>query len=192
MLRFNDFLVETFINLKHGEEKMLQHADHVYGMLQKAYEPVGGLAGFTSPQDMVKNIPMWKLHKKDGQIRAAMMYKDKEGRKAVAMASDGTHEGKKSLGKMLTDEFSRNRSYGELSDPALTFLKRHLPDGGLKKIAVHPDQVAKIAGEEIRKPPADDHHLKRHPELADHFYQRNIGGHWHTKLMIGQPGNKIF
>jgi hypothetical protein len=47
-------------------------------MIQKAYADQGGMhgSGFKSPEDMVKNIPMWKLSKKDGKVTSVAMYKD--------------------------------------------------------------------------------------------------------------------
>jgi hypothetical protein len=44
---------------------------------------------------------------------------------------------------------------------------------------------------EIRRPPHDDPEIKRHPEFAEHFYQRKIGNHWHTKLIVGKPGKRL-
>jgi hypothetical protein len=61
----------------------------------------------------------------------------------------------------------------------------------VKKYAKTPEEVAKISGDEIRKPPADDENIRYSPELKDYFYQREIGGHWHTKIMLGTNGKKI-
>ena len=47
------------------------------------------------------------------------------------------------------------------------------------------------SSDEIRRPPENDPEIQRHPEYKDHFYQRKIGGTWHTKLMIGKPGMKL-
>jgi hypothetical protein len=55
----------------------------------------------------------------------------------------------------------------------------------------HEDVKKHLDGEGIRKPPHDDPEVVRHPDLKDHFYQRKIGDHWHTKVMIGTAGKKI-
>lgn len=193
-MKFQQYLQERFINLLPGDESEKQkHAEHVFGMLKKAYEPIGGIhgSGFKSPEDMVKNIPMWKMHHKDGKVRAVSLYKDKEGRKRVAVATDGTAEGKAGLANMMRDDLKQHRSYGELSGPSLSFLKKQLPAGEMHKHLIPREHVAKISGEEIRNPPANDAELQKHPDLKDHLYQRKIGDEWHTKVMLGTVGKKI-
>jgi len=192
MNEFKSFLEERFINLlpQHEKEKH-EHADHVWNMLQTAYKPLGGIhgSGFESKEDMVKKIPMWKLHKEGGKVRSVQLYKDKEGRKRVAIATDGTDAGKRGLASMMKDDFKQKRSYGEVSGPSLSFLKKHLPN--VRDFAIPRHQAAKLAKEELRKPPHDDPELQKHPELKHHFYQRKIGGEWHTKVMLGIPHNPI-
>jgi hypothetical protein len=127
-----------------------------------------------------------------GQPNSVVLYKDKAGRKRVAIASDGSEEGKQRLGEMVRNDY--RRSYGEMSGPALSFTKKQLPDGHLKNHAIpyrEVETIARLSGDAIRRPPEDDEEIKRHPELKDHFYQRQIGGHWHTKAMFGTPGKKI-
>ena len=34
-------------------------------------------------------------------------------------------------------------------------------------------------------------HIKKAPKLKGYFYQRKIGGHFHTKIMLGKHGNVI-
>lgn len=188
-------LNEGFLNLSHSDEdKKREVADKVWDMLQKAYEKIGGIHGngFQSKEDMIKNIHFWKVGKSKGQINSVVMYKDKGGRKRVAAATDGTPEGKNRLGEIVSNDYER--SYGEMSGPMLSFTKKHLPPGHLTKHAIPYKEVASIAklsGDVIRKPPEDDPELKLHPELKDHFYQREIGGHWHTKAMFGTPGKKV-
>jgi hypothetical protein len=192
MDNFKKFLEEKFVNLfpEHEKEKHA-HADHVWNMLQSAYKPIGGIhgSGFESKEDMVKKIPFWKLHKENGKVRSVQLYKDKEGRKRVAVATDGSDAGKKGLAKMMKDDFTQKRSYGEVSGPSLSFLKKHLPN--VKDFAIPRHHASKLAKEETRVPPHDDPEVQKHPELKDHFYQRKIGGEWHTKIMLGAPGKKI-
>jgi hypothetical protein len=195
MKTFKHFLEERFINLLHDDPRKQQYASEVHGMLQKAYEKIGGIqgSGFNSPEDMVKNIPMWKLHKKGGKIRGVVMYKDTNGRKSVATATDGSEEGKKGVAQIYRDDVVRDRAYGERSASALSFTKKVVGAEHLKKHIIPYEHVQKTLGgdTEIRRPPADDPEIQRHPEFADHFYQRKIGDKWHTKLMFGTPGKSL-
>jgi len=194
MQSFKQYLEERFINLIGDHPDKEKHADHVFDMVQHAYKDQGGIhgSGFKDPEDMKKNIPMWKLAKKNGKVVAAALYKDKGGRKRVAVATDGSEEGKAHLSRMMQDDMTRNRSYSEQSGKSLSFLKKNLPEGHLKKLALTHEHVKKLfPGEEIRRAPDDDPEVQRHPELKDHFYQRQIGREWHTKVALGTPGKTI-
>lgn len=195
MHTFKKFLQERFINLLHDDPRKQQYAHEVHGMLQKAYEKIGGIqgSGFRSPEDMIKNIPMWKLHKRGGKIRGAVLYKDTNGRKSVATATDGSEEGKKGVAEIYRDDVLRGRAYGERSASALSFTKKVVGAEHLKKHIIPYEHVQKTLGGdvEIRRPPEDDPEIQRHPEFKDHFYQRQIGDHWHTKLMFGTPGKNL-
>ena len=193
MLTFKEYLEERFINLLPQHEKEKQdHSKHVYDMLTKSYADQGGIqgSGFESPESMVKKIPMWKLHRSDGKIRAAALYKDKTGRKRVAIATDGSDEGKKAAAQIMVDDLRQGRSYGETSGKSLSFLKKHAGEH-LKKHVKTYDEATKISGDELRRPPENDPDVLRHPEYKDHFYQRKIGDEWHTKLMVGTHGKDI-
>jgi hypothetical protein len=196
MLSFKKYLEERFVNLLPQDiEKKREHGEQLHGMLQKSYADQGGIhgSGFTSPEDMVKNIPMWKLHRSDGKIRAASFYKDKGGRKRVAIATDDSDEGKKAAARMMVDDNNQGRSYGEVSGKSLSFIKRQAGEHLKKHVISHETASAILAkgGDEVRRPPENDPELIRHPEYKEHFYQRKIGGEWHTKLMLGTPGKKI-
>jgi len=87
MKTFREYIAERYINLlPHHEEEKRKHAKEAYSLVQNLYKSIGGIHGngFKSHEDMVKNIPFWKIHKKDGKIRAIYLYKDKGSRKAGA------------------------------------------------------------------------------------------------------------
>lgn len=196
MLSFKDYLLqERFVNLIHGDPKKHEYADEVKGLLDKSYASVGGIhgSGFKDKEDMIKNIAMWKLKKHQGKVVAAAMYKDKGGRKAVAIATDGSEHGKRAASEIMTHDLKTGRSYGEKSSKSLSFTKKHVGAEELKKHVIPFHEVHKHLDkdDQIRKPPADDEELARHPEYKDHFYQRKIGGQWHTKLMLGKSGKTI-
>jgi hypothetical protein len=192
-MRFVDFLAETVTNLLPHHTKLKEkHAEQVHGLLHKAYEHIGGLHGngFKDHHDMVKNIHMWKVHHTAGHVHAAVMYKEKHGRKMVAFATDGSDKGKAALAKNLKHDIVHKKAHMEVSGPALHFLKKQIPDIH-KHVMSHADVKKVNPGEKIRKAPADDPEIARHPELKKHFYQRQIGGEWHTKLALGSTGNTI-
>lgn len=186
-------LDERYVNLVGNDPRKHQYADEVHKMLQQSYASIGGIHGdgFKDPEDMKANIPFWKLHIKNGKVKAASFYKDTAGRKRVAIATDGSVEGKLAVAQMSREEIDHPRAWGEASGPSLQFMKRRIGVAKLQANLIHPDVVAKMTGKTIRKPPANDPELLAHPEFKDHFYQREIGGHWHTKVAIGHMGHTI-
>lgn len=187
-------LIERYVNLFDPEKKKA-YADVVWDMLQNAYAKIGGIrgSGFSSKEDMIKNIPFWKVAKKDGRVVAVALYKDKGGRKMIASATDGTREGRDKLEAMGKEDIVLQRSYAEVSSNALKFmLARWKGPGDIKRYMILPKDAEKVLGDELKYPvPDDDPEAIAHPELKDYFYQREIGGRYHTKLMIGTPRKKL-
>jgi hypothetical protein len=198
MYTFKQYIEEKFVNLlsvkpEHSELRD-KHSQDVFNMVKKAYEPIGGIhgSGFNSHEDMKNKIPMWKIARSEGKIRAVSLYKDTGGRKRVAVASDGTPEGKKHLARMMVDDLKQNRSYGEISGPSLSFLKKHYPDMH-KHVHTfeHAKKIHAAKGDEIHPVDDNDPEVQKHPELKNAFYRRKIGGEMHTKIMLGTPDKKI-
>lgn len=194
-MKLKNLLSERVLNLfVNDKAEREMYAEEVYEMLQTAYKDIGGIkgTGLDSPADMVKNIPMWKLVRRGGKISAVVLYKDKGGRKSVAVATNGMNQGRKDLAMIFRDEIKMNRSYSEKSGKALAFLAKVLPDDvGLEDVSMTYDEAEKIIGDEVRRPPSDDVELERHPTVADRFYQRLLGDTWKTKLMVGSIGHTI-
>jgi len=195
MISFSKFISERFVNLIGDDPRKSEHAQHVKDMLDKSYKEIGGIhgSGFHDTEDMKKNIPMWKLKKEGGKITAAVLYKDKNGRKLVAVASDGSKEGKRAAGKMVVADLTTGRAYGEQSSNLLASMKKHVGSEKLSKhiVPYHHVHHHLDSDDEIRRPPDDDPEIMAHPEYKHHSYQRKIGGAWHTKIMLGTPGKKI-
>lgn len=168
-----------------------KYADLVWDMLNKSYEKIGGLKGngFSSKEDMIKNMPFWKLIKKNGKIVAVSLYKDKSGRKSVAGGTDGTSEGKDALKMMKDEDISQKRAYTEISGPMLSFIYKNNPD--LFDHCVPYSKVEMMINDEIRRPQSTDAEMMKYQELKQFFYQRFIGKQWITKLMIGTTGVKM-
>ena len=185
------YLSETFKNLINKDPAKEKYKDEVFALLQSAYAPIGGIhgSGFRNPDDMVANIPFWKLVVRSGKVVAVAMYKDSSGRKRVAIATDGTEQGKAGIRQIVTEDYQR--AYFEISDRSLSFQAKTLGYDFLKKYAKTPAEASKITGDSIEIPSSDDPEVKRHPELAKFFYRREIGGTLHTKIMFGTTGKKI-
>lgn len=191
-LSFSEFrgIVEGFHNyLPKDVAKKQQDADEVHAILKKSYEDIGGLKGdeFKSPESMIQ-IPMWKIHKKDGKITSVAMYKDSGGRKRVAIGTNGEPSGKKSLGDIVSNDLKRNRAFVETSKGSLAFLKKNVDLTGKVKSFEEAKAYHAARGTEISRPKDEDPEVVRHPEFKDNFYVREIGGIPQTKLMLGHLG----
>lgn len=195
MLSFAQFLEESFLNLFQSDaDKRLPLADDVWNILQASYKSMGGIhgSGFNSKEDMVKNIPFWKLVRRGGTVVTVAMYKDKGGRKLVACGTNGSEEGKAGLLDILNNDLKRERGYVEMSDNLLKFLTRNIGYSLIKKNLKSYAEAEKILSpDELSRPESDDPELVIHPELKDFFYRREIGGKIHTKVMFGKLGNKL-
>ena len=176
MKTFIEYMAESYINLSINDDKKKMYANQVFDILQKSYAKIGGIhgSGFSSPEDMIENIPYWKLFKRDGNIIACILYKDKNGRKLVALGSDGSEEGKRIAKRMLRDDIERNRAYGEVSDAVLRYLQKTYGND-LEEFLVPSAEVGKILKKEVIPTGA-------------YTYKRSIGGVEHEKAMYGSLG----
>jgi len=203
MLKFKQFLNETFVNAIGDESKDVKskYAKQVWDILQRSYADIGGIhgSGFKSQQDMVDNIPFWKMAIVNGKVVAVTMYKTKGdiGRKSVAIGTDGSDAGKKQVVSMLKADF--RVSFGEKSGSALGALMKNTPWSVLEAFTLKPADASKA----LRKPltPLADFDgeidkdavrtFAKYPQLKDYAYVRNIGGEPHVKVAFGTPGIKI-
>lgn len=190
------FITETFKNLFQGDTgKKERYKDQVWDILQKSYAKIGGIKGngFESPDAMVKKITFWKVATKNGVPKAVVMYKDKNGRKVVAMGTDGSKEGLKLFNDMLVLELKR--SWGEYSKAILSIVMKLMPWSEMKKYAIDPKtikgampyndkEVEKLDGRQKQT-------LEKYPVLKEFGYFREIGGELFFKVAFGTPGKKI-
>lgn len=190
-MRITDILVERFVNLLGDDPEKDKYVDVVWDMITKSYARIGGIQGkgFSTKEDLINNIPFWKLVRKDGDIVAGAFYRDKAGRKRVAVATNGTDTGKVALASIMANDF--DRAYFEVSDPSLGFMVKQVGLDFVQGYARSVEQAQQISGDELQAPPANDPHVVKYPSLANNFYQRDIGDHMHTKIMLGTTGNKI-
>lgn len=170
-------ITEHFVNCLNKED-MKPYADEVWKMLQKTYEYCGGMAGMDSVDQLIDETTMWKLVRKNNKIVAGIFYSDKRGgRKACYACNDGTELGIQSLKKIMIEDnlLPDRQAWGEYSGKAVSTMFNQ----GAMPV---PASIAK----EIMK---DKEFLEIKSD--GYYYTRKIGGHPHTKLMMGNPKGKI-
>jgi hypothetical protein len=204
--KFKSFINERFINAVGDRDIELkkQYGKQVFDLLQKSYASIGGLksGGFESVDSMIKKIPMWKMVVNKGTVEAVILYKDKGGRKSVAMGSTGSDYARKHIKSILAKDITR--SYGEKSKAALGLLMKLVPWSVLEPYVQRPQVVDKISGDdeiltiaEYQKKVSRDlpmdavKTLEKYPELRPYGYFRELGGSYIFKVMIGSPGKTI-
>lgn len=196
-------LNESFSNFIIGKDDQNRERflDRVWDMLQRSYEKIGGIkgSGFSSKDDMLKNIPFWKLYISNGELMLVMFYKDKDGRKLVALGTDESAKSKVILTKVMKESF-RN-SYGEYSKHILAFILRNISHDLIKSYIIPPEVVTRVMKNETIIIPTSDDLLrldkrditlyKRYEKLRPYMYIREIGGEYFLKIMIGTLGKVI-
>ena len=180
-------LDEAFENLIGFDKDTAERKDRlkaeVYGLLQQSYAKIGGIkgSGFGSKDEMAKKIWFWKLYKQNGKPAAVIMYKDRDGRKMAALGTDGSDKAKAAARKMVKDEISLNRSYGEASGPALAMVKKLFNvgrNGGFEGSELEKYLVpAELVGDILKKPVKP---------VSKYEYVRTIGGDEERKVMLGR------
>lgn len=205
MQNFKNYIKESFKNYVKGglndELRTSELASEIKAVLDHSYKDIGGIigSGFKDPQDMIDNLQMWKIdrHPDTGKIAAVIVYKDKDGRKSVAIGSDGSERGKNKIKEIFGAELSR--SYGEKSKGSLGLASKIL-GGDLKRYTISPEKAKQILKKEvqpIKDIPQDQWpedaklSLGRIPWLIDFGYLRDIGGKPTFKVMMGTPGKSI-
>jgi hypothetical protein len=179
-----------FVNLNEGFHNLFpmnvsgrkKHAQAIFDILQRSYAKIGGLPGeeYESVDAMVMSnkIPMWKVYTAAGVVRAVFLYKDRGGRKLVALGSDGTSEALGVIASRLREDLKG--SYMEVSGPLLRFIQKNCADI-VDQYTISPEQVAEILGVE-----PDD------IRQVDEFnYERTINGIPLVKRMLGTIGLPI-
>lgn len=194
-------LNEKYINAigfdDHAIALKKKYTQQVWDILQSSYKSIGGIKGkgFGSPEEMLK-IPMWKIGMRDGQVKAVIMYKDKQGRKSVAVGTDGSKDGQWFINDIFKNELER--SYGEKSKAALGKMMKIFPFDIIEPFLVSPqivdalapdDHIIPIKQIQKQKWPEDAViTLNKYPQLVDYGYLRQIGDNYIFKVMIGKPG----
>jgi len=172
-------LSESVKNITKEEDKR-KYADQVWDMMQRSYAKVeGGFKSFTDIEDMVNDSGLWKIivrggtQEKEGHISAISIYKDKNGRKGVASATDGTTQGGRDyLNEIRTNDIMLMRSWGEVSGKPEEALKKKFG----RDVFIPSKYAEKLTGKKIISYNEDGYH-----------YTRLIGDSPAEKIMYGVP-----
>lgn len=179
METFKQFISEHILSIglnpdhdKHREG----HRQEIHDLLRNAYKDIGGYAGLPHGSeeeskaihsDISNNLI--KATKRNNKITAVSLYKPQHGRKAVAIGTDGTPEGKKDFLKTAMEDNERKRAWGEFS-------------GAVEKIAgrigmptIPSSRSKELLGKEVE------------PEKDSEHYTRQIGTEKRRKIMMGHP-----
>ena len=170
-------ITEHFVNL-FKKEDMAKYADEIYKMMEKCYEYCGGMTGMSSPQQLIDETTMWKLVRRSNKITAGIVYNDKRGgRKMCYCFNDGTEQGVKDCKKIMQEDslLPDRHAWGEFSGKAVSTMFNQ----GAMPI---PASIA----QEIMK---DKEFIEIKPD--GYYYTRKIGGAPHTKLMMGNPRERV-
>lgn len=201
MKKFSSFLTERYKNAIGPDDPLKQqYAIHVWELLQRSYAKIGGIkgSGFESPEDMIRKIPFWKMAVNNGTVEAVILYKDKGGRKSVAVGSTGSDYARRKLTDMIKNDIQR--AFGEKSKGALGFALKMFPPDIIEPYMLNPAQVQQITGEPVtplamldRSEWPEDARLTiaKFPYVKKYGYVREIGGAPTFKVAIGTPGMTI-
>jgi len=162
------------LNPKH-EKFREQHRQAIHNIIRDSYKDIGGYSGqghgtkkeSDAIHDDITNSSI-KAVVRSGKVTAASLYKNKHGRKNIALGSDGTDQGKKDIKKTSLEDIHQKRSWGEYSGNAERMKRRQ------KAPIVHSKNAERLTG-------------KRATPVDSEYYKRDIGGEEHQKVIFGHP-----
>jgi hypothetical protein len=190
MFSFKTYLNEHYlsIGLNPDHEKYReQHRQEIHDILHNSYKSVeGGYGGHGSGteeeskaiHDDISNN-MIKAVKRHGKITAVGLFRKQHGRKAIAIGSDGSDQGKKDVIMTAKEGHKQKRDWAEVSGK---------PEHLMKKVGwptVPNTEAERLTGKKILSKDEDGTH-----------YTRNLGGTPHKngtphkKVIMGHPKNQ--
>ncbi len=196
-MNFTKYISETYSNFIGSSDNTLENkkkwADRVWDMLQRAYEDIGGIkgSGFLNKEDMIDNIPFWKIFHRGEHLIAVVLYKDTRGRKLVAIGTDRSQQSKKILSNIFKEALKV--SYGEYSGKLLSAIVKNVSYEKLEPYLLDPLYVKKLLDKEIYPPDPEKLNLidletyNKFPRLHKYFYMRDFNGKSYLKICLGTP-----
>lgn len=192
---FKQYIKEGYSNFigKSSLADKQKWADRVWDMLQAAYNDIGGIkgSGFSNKEDMINNIPFWKIFHRGEKLIAVVLYKDTNGRKLVALGTDKSNAAKKILSNIFKENLKV--SYGEQSGKLLNLVVKSVSYERLEPFLLEPIYVQKLLDKQIYPPipeklnAMDAETYNKFPKLHKYFYMRDFGGKSYLKICLGTP-----
>lgn len=171
-MKYRDIIKEHYVNV--GKSMMPRYAVRVLELLNIAYAPVGGHLNYHTAQDIVDDSDFWKLVRRNGEIIAGCVYKNRQGRKRVAVVHDGSREAKTELKKIIADDITMFRCWSEVSGAFANWcVSQGLPP-------VPNEHAEQLTGKHIF-------------QLIGRFkYVRLISGRKVVKMIVGYPNGQRY
>lgn len=167
-----EILNEHYVNCFTPEEKQ-EYAERVFELIQIAYANIGGNCNITDIEALCEDTGMWKLVRRNGEIIFAAIYKDRQGRKFVAIGHDGSREGKSELRSIIAQEVRMHRCWAEVSGS----MAKIMLNSGMS--AIPADRASEVLGKDILAYGDDGY-----------SYTRIIGGNTYNKVLVGYPNGE--
>jgi len=181
MLSFKDFLIlyehvlSIGLNPEH-EKHREKHREEIHDMIKKSYEKIGGYGGEKSgskeESDKIHHDishSMIKTIRRNGKLTAVNLYKSNRGRKNIAIATDGTDQGKTDIKKIKHEDIRHKRSWGEYSGAAEHIQRK------LGAPVIPNTRTKQLIGKDIE------------PNENGEHYTRTIGTEKRKKVILGHP-----
>jgi hypothetical protein len=175
------------VTLSSDDPVMSRVEDALASMAKKSYEFMGGWSEIETPKGLKTKFTHFFVSDidEDPDPDAGIYYTDWQGsRKASAVVTDGSPEGKTKLRDMMKKFFSQKGSWIEVSGAPANILISKL---GLPTVESE-DEVRSLLN---RLPQEDIKFNGKHPDpsvpYGKGWYTRTIGSHRVTKIIVGNP-----
>lgn len=152
------------------------HKDDIFALIDKAYSYIGGHVNYSSPDDVTgkeggNEYEVIDLNG-DDELDAVNVAKPEgpSGKKFVATGHDGSPEAKREVIRHKIEMLKKPGFYVEVSGKIMDVLK----NAGVPIVTDEKTIRRALSGKEIEM-------------NADGTYDRMIGGHMHTKTLMGTP-----
>jgi hypothetical protein len=161
--------------------------DSLVDMLQNSYQFMGGWKGLETPEALKKRFTNFYLIDvdEDPEPDAGIYYTDWGGsKKASAIVSDESQDGKAAVRKLMKDFFGNPGSWIEVSGAPANI--------AIKKLGLEYVSSEKEIRALLKNLPQDDIEFRgKHPDpsvdYGDGWYTRTIGDKRVTKIIVGSP-----
>lgn len=179
MLKFSEYLYEKILNIglnpKH-EKHREGYRKQIHDVIQRSYRDVeGGYGGHGSGSEAESKAihadisdNAIKATRRGDKITHASVYKQKHGRKIIAVGTDGSKQGSADFGQNAREDNKQKRAWTEVSGKAEKAYRKH----GMPQVPS--SEAGKLTGKKVKVKDSER-------------YSRDIGGQEHEKTILGHP-----